>query len=236
MFAMRPQSLSNNLKNIIQLFVFSSFLLFQMPAVGQSGSYEQFFVAIQRDDVRTLERLGRLGFDFNTPSPELEPPLFLAISQGSLRVARFLIGRPEVNVDARGSTDENPLMMAALRGHLDLVEALIARRAQVNKPGWTPLHYAATHKGPNAPAITRLLLEHHAFIDAESPNRTTPLMMAAHYGHPMVVRMLLEEGADPLARNQQGLTAIDFAHRAGRPDMAELIASFVRGSLPAGTW
>ncbi len=223
-------------KKAFQLFAFLMFFSFQIPAVGQSGSYERFFIAIQRDDVRALERLEPLGFDFNTPSPELEPPLFLALSHESLRVARFLIGRPEVNVDARGSADENPLMMAALKGHLDLVEALIARRAQVNKPGWTPLHYAATYKGPSAPAIARLLLEHHAFIDAESPNGTTPLMMAAHYGHPMVVRILLEEGADPMVRNQQGLTAIDFAHRAGRSDMAELIASFVRGSLPAGTW
>jgi ankyrin repeat protein len=61
-------------------------------------------------------------------------------------------------------------------------------------------------------------------------------MMAAHYGHPTVVRILLEEGADPMARNEQGLTAIDFAHRAGRADMAELIAAFVRQRQPRGTW
>lgn len=228
--------LVNHLKKTLQSFVIATIFLIQWPAHAQSGSYERFFIAIQRDDVRTLERLQPLGFDFNTPSPNMEPPLFLALRNESLAVARYLIGQPEVNVDARGNADETPLMMAALKGHLDLVEALIARRAQVNKPGWTPLHYAATHKGPNAPAITRLLLEHHAFIDAESPNGTTPLMMAAHYGHPMVVRILLEEGADPMVRNQQGLTAIDFARRADRNDMVELIASFVRRIQPAGTW
>ena len=59
-----------------------------------------------------------------------------------------------------------------------------------------------------------LLLENHAYIDAESPNGTTPLMMAAHYGTPAAVKLLLEAGADPTLKNQLGLTAIDFARRA----------------------
>lgn len=229
--------LINRLKLFLQTFVLSGLFFSSIaPTLAQDGSYERFFIAIQRDDVRALQRLEPLGFDFNTPNPDLEPPLYLALSNESLNVARFLISRPTVDVNARGQADESPLMMAALRGHLDIVEALIGRQAQVNKPGWTPLHYAATHAGPNAPAITRLLLEHHAFIDAESPNKTTPLMMAAHYGHTNVVKILLEEGADPMARNQQGLTAIDFAHRAGRREVAELIAAFVRGKNSTGAW
>ena len=55
-------------------------------------------------------------------------------------------------------------------------------------------------------------------------------MMAAHYGTPAAVKLLLEAGADPLLRNQLGLTAIDFANRGNRKDSAELIARFVRSS------
>jgi hypothetical protein len=50
------------------------------------------------------------------------------------------------------------------------------------------------------------------------------------------VKLLLEAGADPLLKNDQGLSAIDFAHRANRADSAELIAAFVRGRQPKGTW
>jgi len=128
------------------------------------------------------------------------------------------------------------LMLAALRGHLALVERLIERKAHVNKPGWTPLHYAASHSGPNAPAMVRLLLEHHAFIDASSPNGTTPLMMATQYGHPTVVKILLEEGADTTMRNEQGQGVLDFAQRGGRKEVIDLVAAFVRGKHSGGGW
>jgi len=221
---------------ILNIVVLYGFLLISSSAWAQSGSYDRFFKAIERDDVRTLERLAPLGFDFNTPSPDLLHPLFLALSKDAPRVAQFLVDRPEVEVEVRGPADESPLMLAALRGHLTLVERLIERKAHVNKPGWTPLHYAASHSGPNAPAIVRLLLEHHAFIDASSPNGTTPLMMATQYGHPSVVKILLEEGADTTMRNEQGQGALDFAERGGRKDVIDLVAAFVRGKQSGGGW
>ena len=87
-------------------------------------------------------------------------------------------------------------------------------------------------------AAQRILeyLEEHAFIDAESPNKTTPLMMAAHYGTLSSVKLLLEAGADPSARNQLGLSAVEFAQRAGRQDAAELVAAAIRSKAPKGKW
>ena len=84
-------------------------------------------------------------------------------------------------------------MMAAIKGQADIAEKLIARDADVNKTGWTPLHYAASS---GQLAIITMLIEKSAYIDAESPNGTTPLMMAAMYGTPAAVKLLLQEGAD----------------------------------------
>ena len=78
-----------------------------------------------------------------------------------------------------------------------------------------------------------VLLEEHAFVDAESPNKSTPLMMAAKYGSPEAVKLLLENGAIPTLRNELGLTAIDFAQQANRKDAAELIAAAVARAAPA---
>ena len=136
-------------------------------------------------------------------------------------------------VESRNAADESPLMLASLKGLLPVVVQLIERGADVNKPGWAPLHYAAT-KGHLE--VMKVLLENHAYIDAASPNGSTPLMMAAMYGTPSAVKLLLEAGADPSLKNIQGLTAIDFAQRDKRLESAELIAAFVRAQQPKGKW
>ena len=97
---------------------------------------------------------------------------------------------------------------------------LIQRDADINHPGWTSLHYAAT--GGHA-SIIQLLLDESAYIDAESPNGTTPLMMAARYGNEKAVRLLLSEGADLNLKNQLGFTALDFAVQGSRPDAIKLL-------------
>ena len=205
-------------------------------AAVQADSYERFITAVQRDDLRTVQALAAIGLDMNSISPDLQPPLVLALGRDALQVADFLASHPDTDLNATNTAGENALMMAALRGHLGLVQRLIERQAQVNRPGWTPLHYAATHDGEAALPITRLLLEHHAYIDAASPNGSTPLMMAARYGQASVVRLLLEQGADPTLRNQQGLDAIDFARQIDREHVAEAIAQAIRDRQPRGRW
>jgi ankyrin repeat protein len=139
-----------------------------------------------------------------------------------LKAAQALIDWPKTNIDARTPQDESPLMMACLRGRAELARKLIDRGADVNKTGWTPLHYAATN---GHVAIIQMLLDENAYIDAASPNGTTPLMMAAMYGTTAAVKLLLDSGADPTLKNQLGLTALDFANRASRKDAAELLVA-----------
>jgi uncharacterized protein len=202
-------------------------------SMALAGSYEDFFIAVKQDNDKAVLSLLQRGFDPDTLDPKGLSGLYLALREPSPKVARALIDWPKTNVEIRTAQDESPLMMAALKGHFDLAKRLIERGADVNKPGWAPLHYAATRGDLQ---IMELLLEHHAFIDAESPNGSTPLMMAAHYGTPAAVKLLLEAGADTAMRNQLGLAAIDFANRAGRTDAAELIGQYVRRAQPRGKW
>lgn len=160
------------------------------------------------------------GVDPNLRDKDGQHLLHIAIRRESYKAAVALIDIPQVNVDVRNAKDETPMMLAAIRGQIDLVKKLLARDADVNKPGWTPLHYAATGGHVD---IMKLFLEAHAYIDAESPNRSTPLMMAAGYGSEEAARLLIEEGADVSLRNELGLTALDFAKQSGRTGMIGLI-------------
>ena len=160
------------------------------------------------------------GFDPNTVDLEGRAALLVAWRFESLGVLDLLLDWPGTKAEVRNELDESLLMLAALKGQTSLVQKLISRDADVNKPGWAPLHYAATGGHPQ---IIQLLLDQSAYIDAESPNGTTPLMMAARYGNAACVKLLLDEGADVLLKNQLGLTALDFAHAGNRPDAIALL-------------
>ena len=219
--------LTNHVKKLVYLLVLIGY------GLTHAGSFDDFFIAIRQDDAGKIQEVLVRGFDANTIDPEGQHGLYLALREPSLKAAQALISWPKTDVNRLNAKDESPLMLAALKGHQDLAEKLIRRGADVNKTGWTPLHYAASS---GQLAIISLLLENSAYIDAESPNGTTPLMMAAMYGTPAAVKLLLQEGADPQLKNQQGLTALQFAQRGNRTDSAEAIAASIRGKRPAGQW
>ena len=194
-----------------------------------AGAYEDFFEATQKDQVKVISSLLSRGFDPNTVNLEGEPAIFHALKNDSINSFELLIRHPKAQLNLKNVHQESVLMLVCLKGNLKLAKLLISRQADINHPGWTPLHYAAT--GGHV-AIVQLLLDESAYIDAESPNGTTPLMMAARYGSPEAVKLLIEEGADVHLKNQIGLTALDFAHQANRPDAIKLIESaIVQSSL-----
>jgi hypothetical protein len=190
-------------------------------SAAHAGAYEDFFAATGRDDAATVQRLLERGMDANSRDPQGQPALFLALRDGSLQVAETLLAAPGVDVNVLNASGESPLMIAALKGRTEWMRRLLARGARVDQPGWSALHYAAT--GPDPQAVA-LLLERGAAIEARSPNRTTPLMMAARYGAEASVDLLLARGADPGARNDHGLAAADFARLAGREALAARLA------------
>ena len=208
------------MRNYFKKFVYLA--VFTASFSSQAGSYDDFFRAVRSDNASSIQELLNRGFDPNTVDEQGQAGLLIAMRESSPKVIQVLLDSPKTNVEVRNAKDESPLMLAALKGQQDLVKRLIARDADVNKPGWAPLHYAAT--GGHV-AIMKELLENYAFIDAQSPNGSTPLMMAAMYGSAAAVQLLLDEGADTAMKNQLGMTALDFAKRANRPDAVRLLSA-----------
>lgn len=114
--------------------------------------------------------------------------------------------------------------LADLRRALDLGADASARGAD----DLTPLHLAVRDG-----ALTGLLLERGAEVDARTTHGATPLVLAAWYGgDSRAAELLLAAGADPNARaHEDGMTPLLRAVRAGKPELVtRLVAA---GADPA---
>jgi len=209
----------------IFFYLFVSFAF--SPALA--GVYEDFFRAVANDDSWAVIRLLNRGVDVNWPGPEGLPALSLALQHENFKVAETLLRAPGLQVDTPNAHGETALMFAALKGQVDWTQRLIRLGAQVQREGWTPLHYAAS--GPE-PRVVAFLLDAGALIDARSPPGSTPLMLAARFGDERSVDVLLQRGADARLKNPAGWDAADFARMAGRDRLADRLAR-LRDAAPA---
>lgn len=211
--------MKNHLKFVVYLIVAFGFLS------ANADTSVDFFRAVNVDNASTVNELLARGFDPNSTDERGQVGLYLAMRDDAPKVAAALLAHPALKIDAANAAGETALMMAALRGRLDWTQRLIERGGAVRRDGWTPLHYAAS--GPDA-RVVGLLLDRGAVIDAPSPNRSTPLMMAARYGDEASVQLLISRGADPRLRNERGLNAADFARQGGREALSTRLDALVR--------
>jgi ankyrin repeat protein len=193
---------------------------------GAHADAHAFFLSTQFDDVRTIRTLLAKGLDPNLTEPQRgDTGMILALREDANKVFALLLEQPTLNLEATSGNGDTALMMASYKHNLPAVVALLKKGAQVNRPGWSALHYAAA-SGDDA--IARLLLKQGAAIDARSPTGVTPLMIAAREGHQGAARILMAAGANASLTSSDGISALQFAHNADKPFIADDIAAYLK--------
>jgi ankyrin repeat protein len=197
-------------------------LVLAVPAFAETEDQIDFFRAAQVDNVIVVRDVLKRGLDPNLHEPERgETGLIVAMRHDANRVFAILLQHPRIDLEAQSANGSTALMMAAFKHNKAAVAAMIAKGAQVNRKGWTALHFAAAAGDLD---IMNMLLEHHAYIDAGSPSGLTPLMLAAREGMEDAVKLLLEQGADATLKDgAYHVDAAEFAIRAEKPWIAKAI-------------
>ena len=183
-----------------------------------------------------------------SPSPILD-----AVYRGKKdEVARLLAGRPTLDVFEAAAVGDagrvralldadpslasayapdgfHPLGLAAFFRHPDVLRLLIERGADVSAPSRNDLAVTALHSAVATDAanvdvsMVTALLAAGAPVNVPHQGGGTPLHTVAFTGNAQVARMLLDRGADPMLRTDDGKTAIDIARERGHADLARML-------------
>jgi len=228
--------------------------------------------ALGEDNTDVSKTLIKHGANINAITTLGFTPLLFACRKGNYEIAKMLLdAEVEVNTIANARSDQtylkttkdesikgmSALMIAAHRGHDDLVGLLLERGADVDYdgPGYTALHWACGSwetelngiNGMNPPSnhewhqmsgvkegqfeMVKTLLAHGAdpnkrlrknpgrygfTVASTRPAGSTPYIIAAMAGKADLMRLLVEEGADPKLKPSNGTTALLVASGVGR--------------------
>ena len=158
-----------------------------------------------------------------------------AAASGSLARLGELLDAEPGSANSHSSDGATPLGLAAFFGHLEAVKLLLDRGANpsvlMTNPAFpfAPLHSAmsAGHR-----EIVFLLLGRGADVNLREGGGVTVLHEAAGIGNTEFVRSLLDHGANPAAKTDDGKLPEDFARTYKHEQLADLLAQ-ARKDWPA---
>lgn len=220
----------------------AALLMLLGSTVAIAATPANWWVDIANDRASTVQQMLRAGTDPNQMSESGQPAIMQAIRDGAWEVYDLLARDSKTALNAININHETPLMYLAITGETARAQDLIQRGAQVNRLGWTPLHYAASKGHVDT---VRMLIANKAIINAPAPDGTTPLMMAAFSGSTDTVQVLLHAGADATTLNLDKHDAADWARLRKHTHLADKLdvliervlatrAAMRRGESPEG--
>jgi len=156
--------------------------------------------------------------------------LMAAARYGQVEVLKLFLSRSDRDLSFSTRTGENALTLAILHEQTEAVKVLLEAGA-LRYPQPSPLHKSIS---VGSVEITRLLIEAKAYINHEGDGeqRMTPLIQAVLVGNATIVRLLLDNGADTDAWDDDELQAIHHAVDAGDQQMLKLLLA--AGADPNG--
>ena len=146
-------------------------LLLAVPGINidahKTDGTTALLCAVENNLPGLVEQLVRRGADVNQLFDNNASPLILALDNGSVEVAKRLLGAPAIRVNQATILGITPLIMASRIDHKEIIKLLLSKGADPNitdNAGISALHFACTYG--NA-AIVEMLLDAGAGMDLE---------------------------------------------------------------------
>jgi len=173
------------------------------PILSQNAANAFICLLSLNNEPKTLKEIADFmiisGYDLNHQFTGGHAAIHLAAQNGSADAMMILLDpKYNINLNLRDSTGETPLNTAARNQHVEIVEMLAKKDANVMIPrfdGIAPIHIAAEHDDAG---LLTLLLEYKANIEQKADSlsyQRTAAHIAAKENSKNVTKILLEKGA-----------------------------------------
>jgi ankyrin repeat protein len=209
--------------------------------------------ASKNGDLVAVKKILDLGAKINQQNNKGKTALMFAASEGHLDVARYLIehganvniadhygttalvvaattGKTDIvdlllkhhaNPDVHVQDGGGPLVNAIYFGHTKIVNLLLPKMTSLSKKEGEELLLLAS--GLGHADIVSSMIDHGISPNAHGRKHRTALMAAAAFNRPGVVKVLLANGADPTAKDDDGETAYSVARDKGNDKIVSLL-------------
>ena len=135
----------------------------------------------------------------------------IACAYGHTELAKQILNKSTIDVNAPGKDRMTALSQAAFYGHYDTVTFLVDNGAKVTRKDKfkrTPLINAI--RGGHSKIVSYLLSKGSEY-DFPDSSKNTPIHYACAYGWMEILEMLLQAGANPTVQNDWKVTAMEIA-------------------------
>ncbi|CAH2286050.1 serine threonine- phosphatase 6 regulatory ankyrin repeat subunit B-like [Pelobates cultripes] len=163
-----------------------------------AAAVKKDMISLEDDDVKVIRILMEYDGDIScTTSQSLETPLHYCARIGNEDVLLEIIkhidsSRIQQTINKQSANGWSPLLVAAERGHTEVVKILLQNHARVDvfdEHGKAALHLAAEN---GQDRIADVLLWHKAFVNAKTKLGLTSLHLCAQNGFNHLVKLLVE--------------------------------------------
>lgn len=242
--------LSKSTQRLVLLFIS---LLLLVACSGER--YSALMNAARNGDTEAVIHMLDLGTELNQKTSKGKTALMLAAAGGFTDIVKVLVdrgadyairdnydttaliaaatsGHPDTAVALveygadptfKDTSGGSALSNATFFGHTDVVLAILEKMPELSAPVGNELLLLSAGLGHEK--IAAALIKKGVDVDARGVKSRTPLMAAAAFNKIELIKILLENGADPMVVDEDETTALQVAVNKGNQEIISLLKS-----------
>ena len=194
--------------------------------MGLTANKKTLFERVGARDLKAVRLMLAAGLSPGLRNEQGRPSLWVAIEAGDEDMVKALIAAgadasdPGASVEKSMEYGDTLVMRAVDRGNPEILKALVAAKANVNKGNAYGVNGLMSAAMQGRAELVAILVKAGSNVNARDRNGTPALYSAVQGGNPDVVRTLIEAGADTSVNRK---LLLDTAKAKKDPRLVELL-------------